>query len=195
MAKEETKVTTVEMDDGRVVDFPGKRKLQKNSVIGADGSVIVHLDWVNGEFRSFVLPPSLIGRFAAHGAEQKLGDQIAGLKGKDGGEADIDDCVFAVDELIDRLNAGEWTLVAAGNGMAGTSVLAQALVKVYGKTMEQIKAYLKPKSQAEKIALRNSPKIKPVVEELEAAKAAKAAAAGKTIDTAALEAELDAIGG
>jgi hypothetical protein len=186
MAKEEAKVETIKMDDGRVVDFPGKRKLQKESTIDADGTVKVRLDFRNGETRLFTVPTNLTGKFAAHGAEQKLGDQIAGLKGKDGGEADIDDCVFAVDELMDRLAAGEWTLAAQGNGMAGMSVLAKALVEHTGKSIEGIKAFLGKKTHAEKIALRNNPKVKPIIERLEAEKAARSTGKASAVDSDAL---------
>ena len=93
-------ITTVTMLDGRIVDFPGKRKLQKSYTIDEDGTVVVKLDFINGETRIFTIPPELLHRFAAHGAEQKLGDAIAGLD-------NIDDGVEAVDALMDRLNAGE----------------------------------------------------------------------------------------
>ena len=193
MAKAEPVITTVTMDDGRVVDFPGKRKLQKTSTISADGVVTVRLDYVNGETRLFTMPESLKARFAAHGAEQKLGDQIAGLKGKDGGEADIDDCVFAVDELMDRLNKGEWSLTAAaGNGMAGSSVLAKALVEHTGKPMDKIKEFLSGKTHAEKVALRGNDKLKVIVERLEAEKAARSTSKGSPVDTNALLGELEA---
>lgn len=191
MAKAEPQVTTVKMDDGTVVDFPGKRKLQKSSTVDADGVIKTRLDFVNGEFRVFTIPPALLHKFAAHGAEQKLGDHIAGLKGKNGTEADIDDCIFAIDELMDRLNSGEWNATsAAGNGMAGVSVLAKALVEFTGQSIAQIKTFLSAKTQAEKIALRNNPKVKPIVERLEAEKAAKAVAKGPAIDTDALLGQL-----
>ena len=51
-------------------------------------------------------------KFAAHGAEQKLGDEIAGLE-------DVDDCVIAIDSLIDRLYNGEWSVKREAGGMAG----------------------------------------------------------------------------
>lgn len=191
MAKVEVQVATVKMNDGRVVEFAGKRKLLKESLIAVDGTVQVRLDWRNGETRLFTIPSAMVGKFAAHGAEQKLGDEIAGLKDAKGNEADIEDCVLAVDELIENLYEGKWGTRREGNGLAGTSVLIQALVKAYDgkKTVDQIKAFLKPKTQAEKIALRNSPRFKPLVDAIEAEKAAKA---GSTVDVAGLEAELDA---
>lgn len=73
-----------------------------------------------------------------------------------------------------------------GSGLAGTSVLAKALMEMTGKDAETIKAYLADKDQAMKLALRNSPKVKPFVDAIEAKKNA-----GKTaINTDALLAEL-----
>lgn len=187
-SKEKTQIETVKMDDGRVVDFPGKRILQKESSVTAEGKVQVRLDWRNGETRTFTIPDSLLQKFAAHGAEQKLGDEIAGLKGEGGKEADIDDKILAVDELIERLNAGEWGVKRESSGLAGTSVLIRALVEAYGKSVEQIKAFLKDKNQAQKTALRNNPKIKPIVERIEAEKASRSQA---KVDTDALLGELE----
>lgn len=180
--KEATAVETVKMDDERLVEFAGKRKLLKESIIEADGTVKVRLDFRSGETRTFTIPPAMLNKFAAHGAEQKLGDEIAGID-------DIDDAVLAVDELMGRLNQGEWGVKRDGSGMAGTSVLMRALVEMTGKTPEQIKAFLTGKSQAEKVALRSNPKVKPIVERLEAEKAAKGNA---KVDTDALLGELAA---
>lgn len=172
-------VETVTMSDGRQVDFVGKRKLLKESIIDGN-SVAVRLDFRNGETRMFNLPSELLYRFAAHGAEQKLGDETAG-------EEDVDDMVLAVDDLIERLNKGEWSMKREGGGMAGTSVLLRALMELSGKTVEQVKEFLKPLSQADKLALRNSPKVKPIVDRLEAEKVSKAS----KVDTNALLAGLE----
>lgn len=177
--KKETAIETVTMEDGRVVDFPGKRKLQKSTTITPEGKVQVRLDFRNGQTRLFTLPDNLLSKFAAHGAEQKLGDEIAGLD-------ELEDAVLAVDDLIDRLYNGEWSIRKEGSGMAGASVLAKALVELTGKTTEQIRDFLRSKSQAEKVALRNSAKVKPIVERLESEKAAK----GSKVDTDALLGEL-----
>jgi hypothetical protein len=180
-AKAETKLEAVTMTDGRIVDFVGKRKLLKQSFV-ADGVVSIRLDFRNGETRTFKIPSELLLKFAAHGAEQKLGDEIAGLD-------DIEDAVMAIDELTERLNKGEWGVKREGNGMAGTSILARALVEVMGKPMDAIKTFLGTKTQAEKVALRNNPRVKPVVERLEAEKASKSK--GASIDTDALLAGLE----
>ena len=179
MAKQEPTVETVTMTDGRVVDFAGKRKLLKEAAETANGEVQIRLDFRNGETRLFTIPAGMLNKFAAHGAEQKLGDEIAGLD-------DIEDCVLAVDNLIDRLYNGEWGVRREANGMAGTSVLVRALVEHTGKTVEAIKAFLANKSQAEKVALRNNPKVKPIVDRIESEKAAKKS----SVDTDALLDEL-----
>jgi hypothetical protein len=190
-AKPKTIVTTVEMSDGRKVDFAGKRDLVKNYYPDeAQATVKVVLDFRNGETRTFYPHPSLLLTFAGHGAIQKLGDELADPK-----LTDIDDKIAAIDSLIAQLDTGEWSARREGDGFAGTSVLLKALVELTQKEGEQpadavtrVKAFLKGKSQNEKLALRNSPKIKPIVERIEAEKAAK----GAQVDTDSLLAELGA---
>jgi len=181
--KKVPEITTVEMKDGRVVDFAGKRKLLKESTVSADGAIQTRLDFINGDTRTFTIPDSLLAKFASHGAEQKLGDEIAGV-------ADIDDAVLAVDELIDRLYNGEWGVARDKSGLAGASILMKALVESTGKSVDQIKAFLKDKTPAQKTALRTNPKIKPIVDRLEAEKAAKSAKKTDAVDTDALLGEL-----
>lgn len=172
----------VELSDGRLVTFVGKRKLIKESFVNPDSSVSVRLDFRNGVTRTFTIPDSLLLKFAAHGAEQKLGDETAGVE-------DIDDMVLGVDELIERLEKGEWSIAReGGTSVAGTSVLSRALMELGGKTAEQVKAFLKPLGQKEKTALRNSPRLKPIIERIENEKASKLA----SIDTDALLSGLDA---
>lgn len=188
----ETVKTPVTMTDGRVVEFTTKQRLNKESTIGEDGTVSGRFDFRNGETRSFTIPSALLARFAAHGMEQKIGDAIAG-------ETDNDDAVLAVDDLLARLNAGEWSVGrAGGSGFAGSSILLRALWEVRGATdteaKEKIKTWLSTKSQAEKLALRRMDAIKPVVERLEAEKAANSKG-GSSVDTSALFGELDGLGG
>ena len=175
-AKKETEYTTVTMDDGRVVDFPGKRRMQKSSIETDAGELQVRLDFVNGETRLFTLPLELISKFALHGAEQKLGDEISGLD-------DVDDAVMAIDDLMDRLNTGEWSIKRESSGLAGASVLARALIELTGKHATAVKADLKLLSQAEKNALRDHPKLKPIIAKLEEGKKKKVAV---VVDTDAL---------
>ena len=147
--KPATPVTTVKMTDGRTVDFPGKRRLQKSTFISPEGQVSVVLDFLNGETRTFVPRADMYPTFVGHGAEQKLGDEMAGID-------DLDDAILAVDNLIENLNKGEWKQKGDASGMAGTSILLKAMVEYTGKTMELVKEFLKDKTPAEKAALKTS---------------------------------------
>lgn len=167
----------VQMEDGTTVEFNKKQKLVKTSDPEAG---TVRLDFANGAVRHFTIPEALRARFAVHGAEQKLGDAIAG-------ESNLDDAVLSVDDLISRLNNGEWNIQRAAGSFAGTSILIQALVEVSGKSVTEIKEFLADKSQAEKLALRRSDKLKPTIERLEAEKAKNSKS---TVDTDALLGDL-----
>ena len=181
--KKEPTINTVTLTDGRIVDFVGKRKLLKASEVTPDGKIQTTLDFVNGETRTFTIPDTLLAKFASHGAEQKLGDEIAGVD-------DIEDAVMAIDDLIDRLYNGEWGVARDKSGLAGASILMRALVESTGKTAEEIKKFLSDKTAAQKAALRTNPKIKPIVDRLEAEKAAKSAKKADAVDTDALLNEL-----
>jgi hypothetical protein len=136
--KTERVVEAVKMSDGRVVEFVNKKRMIKESFIEGD-VVKVRLDFRNAETRTFVVPPALTLKFAAHGAEQKLGDETAGTE-------KVDDMVIEVDDLIERLGKGEWTTVrAAGDSFSGASVVIRALVSVTGKPVQTIKDFLQKK--------------------------------------------------
>lgn len=176
-----TEKIPVTMSDGSVVEFNKRQKLLKTSTIDTDaGTVFVRLDFANGEIRNCTIPASLILRAAAHGAEQKLGDATAG-------EADIADAILSVEEVIARLEAGDWNQPRAAGSNTGTSILIQALVEVSGKDVAEIKAFLENKTQADKLALRRTDQLRPVVERLEAEKASRSKNA---VDTSALLGEL-----
>ena len=156
----------VAMTDGRIVTFAGKRRMLKESAIAEDGTVSTRFDFVNGRTITFTLPTSLLQKFAAHGAEQKIGDETAG-------EDDVDDMVLAVEAVVERLGKGEWSARTEGSSMSGMSVLLKALVEFTGKTPEEVKAMLADASHKEKLALRSHPPIKVIVDRIEAEKVSK----------------------
>lgn len=159
----------VTMDDGRTVEFAGKRKMIKETTIDAEkNEIVTRLDFLNGETRYFNLPASLLLRAAAHGIEQKLGDEIAGV-------VEVDDAVAEMDQLLSRLDKGDWNMVReGGKGSGGASILVKALMELTGKDRAAITEFLSGKTQAEKIALRTNAKLKPIVERLESERNAKA---------------------
>lgn len=163
----------VTMADGRIVAFTPKRKVVKESFIANDAttpgevSVQVRLDFRNGETRLFTIPEGLLHKFAAHGAEQKLGDAMSGL-------ASVEDGVMAIDELIDRLYQGEWNASRAASEFAGASVLVRALAELKSQPIDKVREFVKTKSQAERTALKNVPAVKAIIERIESEKVAKA---------------------
>lgn len=178
---EERQVETVTMEDGRSVDFAGKKQLKKEYG-DKDGNVWARFDFRNGRTVTITLPTDLMLTSAGHGLVQKGGDSTAGVK-------DLDDAVEAVLQVKENIEKGDWNARVEGSGFAGVSVLAKALMEATQKSAEQVKAFLKTKSQAEKLALRTSGRLRPIIERLEAEKASK----GQKVDVAALEAELDTI--
>jgi hypothetical protein len=191
------------MEDGREVEFAGAanapraRRMLKESIFDTTGVWVgTRFDFRHGQ--SFTFDPAklpakfsdgteALGVLAAHGIEQKLGDETAGNK------TGSEDMYLDVEALAERLYAGEWTKErVAGDSMAGTSILLKALIEQTQKPVEALKAWLKTKTKDEKDAMRNSPKspLKPIIERLEAERLAKAA----HVDVEAQFAELDAIG-
>lgn len=180
-------IEKVKLTDGREVEFAGKRKILKETLIDKEaGTITLRVDFRNGETRSYSINPDLFFDFAAHGATQKYGDETAG-------EDDLDDAILAMDDLHARLEKGEWNVARQSGGFAGTSVLLKALVEYSRREGEtendavaRVKTYLSTKTQAEKVALRNSSKLKPIVDRLESEKIAK----NSKVDTDALLAQI-----
>lgn len=170
-------VEVVTMTDGRKVEFPGKRRLLKDYTIDGDNVTCV-FDFRTGETRSVTINRNdpLALQYIGHGCLQKVGDETAGL-------TDVGDMVLEVDEVISRLNNGEWNVRREGSGMAGTSILIKALVEYAGgrKTVQEIKEFLKDMSQKDKMDLRTQiPEVKAIVERLEAERASTGT--GKGVD-------------
>jgi hypothetical protein len=188
------------MEDGRKVPFVGKRQVLKEALVNGapfDAStpidptantLAVRLDFRNGTSRTYEVNQNLLANFALHGALQKYGDELAGgVKLEDGTQStDLDDWAATTDRLHERLSEGKWSIGRTGDSMGGTSVLLKALIEASGKPVTELREWLKGKSQKEKSALRNSAKLKPIVERIESEKAS----AGAKVDTDALLAEL-----
>lgn len=191
----------VKMSDGREVTFAGTwekgQKIQKDAIVNGKSwseltpeekakahvsHAAIRVDFRNGTTRTYPLNPALALQYAVHGALQKYGDELAGEDAPD-----LDDWAATTDRLHERLTAGDWSKARVGGGMAGTSVLVQALSKFTGRTEDEVKAYIKDWTPQQKQALRQDPEIKPYVDEIEKERAAKASA---NVDTGALKTAL-----
>lgn len=183
-------VNQVTMNDGRSVGFAGERKMQKSYKTDG-GKVTVLFDFVNGQSISFELPDALVLQAAGHGVSQKAGDSAAG-------EKNVEDMVLAVQDTLDNLAKGNWKASREGGGFGGAGVVVRALCAVFGKTPEQIKAWVDGKiAEAEKrgqkltrqalyASFRSSDRVGPKIRELES-QAAKSAAG---VDAEAILGEL-----
>lgn len=191
--KEKPKIS-VTMEDSRVVEFPEDTKAKKAVLISAsDGKIYersadlpegvtagkpvgVRWDFSNGKTRTVMLSdlPDLAAELGVHGLSQKGGDEYAS-------EKEVDDAVLAFDDLMDRLKKGEWSERREGGGFGGASILAKAIAKVFGKSEEEVRAFLRDLKPAEKMALRQTPELKPEIERLEAEKAS-----GSKVDVAGI---------
>lgn len=173
---------TITLTDGSVVDFGEKAKVIKRSYIAEDGTLVVNFAFQNGEVREFRMEPGhpLLARAALHGLDQKFGDANAGL-------TDVEDCIAAFEDMAERIGRGDWTEKREGSGLAGVSVLAKALVEVTGKSLEEVKEFLKQASAAEKQAMRRIEPIASVVQRIEAERGSRSS---KKVDVSGLLAGL-----
>lgn len=156
-----TEYTAVTMTDGRVVQFAGKRKVMKETLVDESkvqvegdvaqfsaGAVSIRMDFRNGETRTMPLPLGLLARFAGHGGEQKFGDELATTADKPLSEEDM---VIAIDDLAAQIAAGKWGAgrASGGGGVSGASIVVQAICEATGKDVATVKAYLQKKLDAD----------------------------------------------
>lgn len=173
-AANKTIVTTVEMEDGKVVSFPGKRKLQVTTTVTDSGELHIREDFLNGRVLNVVVTGALLSKFVEFGASQKCRDVIAG-------EDDLDSAILDSEEFFELLKSGRWSEDRA-KGTGSSAPLHKAVMEVTGKTAAEVKAFLAALNQTQKLALRKDASIAPIIERLEAAKKSKQPA----VDTASL---------
>lgn len=178
---EATAKIPVTLTDGSTVEFNPKQKMVKTPIVTEDGTAGVRLDFRNGETRTFIVPASLVLRAAAHGISQKLGDTVTS-------EDNLDDAILSLDEVIAQLAGGNWSAERKKGSNAGASILLKAIVESFGKTVEEVRAFLATKTAAEKMALRRSSKLAAAITRLEAERDANRKS---SVDTDALLGELD----
>ena len=133
------------------------------------------------------LQPHILTQAIMHGLKQKLVDGAAISRNPDTGKpASLDDKYDAVAEIADRLIAGEWNKRREGGETGG--LLLRALLRMYDgrKTRDDVVAFLDGKTDAEKVALRNNPKVAAIIAEIKAERVADS-----SIDSDAILGELD----
>ena len=163
---------TVQMTDGRSVEFSEGSKASKGTIVTDGLPSAVRFDFVTGETRTIELsslPAAILAQAAAHGISQKLGDSYASKK------VGPDDAVQAIDKIHEALKNGDWSIRSSevGESMAGIGLLTIACSQVYKCSIEQAKDTLKGLNAKEKASLRVDPAVAAAIQALEAARLAK----------------------
>ena len=109
-----------------------------------------------------------------HGLKQKLCD--AGAIARDpetGRTATIETKYNAVKEVFDRITSADGTWNKAREAGSTGGLLTTALIRMYAgrKTKDQILEYLAARTPAEQAALRKTPRIAEIIEEIKAERA------------------------
>lgn len=143
------------------------------------------------ELRVTELSPSIIMQATLHGLKQKLVDAAAISRDPETGRAATIETKFgAVREVFQRLLAGEWNKTREGGGATG-GILLRALMRMQPtKTRDALTAWLEPKTDKEKAALRANPRIATIIETIKSEDAARKGDDAAAIDTDAMLNEL-----
>lgn len=123
------------------------------------------------------LPEEIRDRLAVHGLSQKLGDSYASAGDKG---MTLDDCAAGVRDIYQNLQNGIWS---AGGG-SGVSILAEALARVVGESVEAAILIIQEKGDEWKKGLAKRDDIKSAVADIRAerAKAKLAGQSGGSVD-------------
>lgn len=168
---------SVSYANGVVKEFPARdtgdrvKRMLKDYHTDDDGNVFVDLYFRDGQERHYPLHENMVLTFAGHGGAQKYGDAVAGS-----GYDDIDEMVWDLDKLHDRLFAGNWKAEREG-GPSGESILFKALMAmardqegddfVESAAVKRFKAFLTDLTPNEKRNLQNGEsELKPYIDEL-----------------------------
>jgi len=158
-------------------------RTSKKSTIMADvflPKMTLTLTFINGKeivIDANTLSEEIRNQALLHGLKQTLVDAAAISRNLDtGASASVDDKYNAVRKIADRLTAdgAKWNEGrAAGSEPSPTAgvnnILLRALMKMTGRDMEYVKAYLGNKTKEQRAALRKNPRVVQIMAELSAA--------------------------
>lgn len=155
---------------------PKKTVTAVSATLNAHGDVL-HLTFANGETLSVdskALDPAIAQAALMHGLKQKLIDAAAISRDPETGRtAAIDDKYAAVRTVFDRITRADnpsWNIIR-GTGEGGGNkggLLVRAMMRLTGKSREEIMAFLEDKTKEEVAALRKNPRIEEIMSQLRA---------------------------
>lgn len=149
-----------------------KRNATISAAITQHGpNTVLTLSFANGKalmIDNTMLTEEIARAAMFHGLKQKLVDAAAISRNPETGRpATVEDKYQAVKTVYDRLLAGAWNATREGGGATG-GLLLQALVRMYAgrKTVDELRAFLADKTDAEKTALRKNPRVAQIIEDI-----------------------------
>ena len=177
-----TEYRDVTMQDGSTVKFPTKRFILREVVREGD-SVVLKVNAVNGEQRSYVANPKMYFNYVAQGMADKFGQEIDS-------KLSVEDQLAQLDALHNRVNVEcDWTKPSEADSFSGTHIVVRAMGNVTGKSREEITEYIERKleeGKANKLSrqqlyriISENPRFSAEVAKLEAEAKAKQEAKAK----------------
>jgi hypothetical protein len=107
---------------------------------------------------SRLLSPAIVAQATMHGLKQKLVDAAALSRDRDTGrKASIESKFDAVYEVYSRLMADQWN--KPREGASSGTLLAQALVRLTGRTLEAVREQLAKLTDEQKAALEKTQNV------------------------------------
>lgn len=115
------------------------------------------------------LSPEIQRHLMIHGLSQKVGDSYAGVDTPE-------ECFEVASDMYRRLTEGDWKQVRAASSTPRTSQLLEAIVRVTGRSTEEVQIMLDSKSDDEKKAIRKNAQVGAAIAQIQAERAAEKAA-------------------
>ena len=117
-------------------------------------------------FDPMKVTPEIGTSLMLHGASQKIGDSFAGSD-------TVDEAYEEAAEVLEQLYAGQWK-AARAVGEPRTGLLVEALARISGKDGATCKLAVETMADEARKALRNDPRIKQAIAEINLERAKKA---------------------
>lgn len=159
---------------------------------GEEDGTHIDMTFANGETRTFHLGKEheLYDMFAAHGFGKKIRDQVANTKTPEA-------AVEAVDTLFSAFADGKWNAMRNSEGSPTVGALAQALSRLYGKSIAEAQAFVTKLSKKQQADMRKEPSVASMIatitaesgKEVEGVADLMAAFSGEAEDVVEAEAE------
>lgn len=134
---------------------------------------LLELSFGNGkklEFDSNKVSDEMKKQLMLHGASQKIGDSFAGVKGN------FVEGVQNAQDTIDQLYAGVWKADREGDARPRLAELAAAIARIKNVPLEAAAAAVEKGTDEQRKAWRSNAKVKAVIAQIRAEKAAEALA-------------------